>query len=432
MNRLDNQYSVGIIRPLALAITIVALFFLYHQLSNILLAYAGIAIMLLSVIVLNPLECFLIAIGLNSNIRMIMLEDNPLAIQGYFMFLFQLKFFLKSKSVKPGVFYLNFILACLTAVMVNDLSLISWVLRGLFFVLFALNVYGKRCPGDFIEKTLQVFIIGTLISQILILYTTITSGMSIYEGNLTAMNNDRNFNAAIVANSFAVVMFYLLNKDNKMPYVIIAILLVFTGMLSGSRTFLLAIGLTSLLYVFVVFEGKTVRNIKFVRGFVLISFLTLVYIYPIISNTFDDILFSRFMNDDMASGSGRFDAWAFYLSKTFSSVIGSMFGNGDAVSLVRSGGYEIIEHNTFIQGLYTFGLFGFTTLFLCYVCEYNAIVIKGNRIKFWYFSPLLITLFFYSSISALYSAQFDTGILMSILIIRYLQSNQIKVQLKNN
>lgn len=433
MNILEKKYNnIGLIRPLAIAVSIIALFFIYNETTNIGFAYIGIGIMLLSALFLNPLECFLIAIALNSNIRMIRLLDNPIALQSYFMFLFQLKYFILNKCRYPSIFILNIVFAIITALLVNDFSLISWALRGVFFIVFVCNVYKNDCPEKYIEKTIIIFLVGTVLSQLLVIYSTITSGLSVFVGNLTAMNNDRNFNAAIVANAFAVVIFYLLDKKHKLPYVIAAFILVFTGMLSGSRTFIMTIGLTLFIYVLIIIRGKSVKDVKFMRFFVFLFLIALLYAAPVILSKFNDILFSRFMDDDMATGSGRFDAWAFFMGQSFDNIGSFLFGNGDAIKWVTAGKVENIEHNTFIQSIFMFGYLGFITLIGCYLKEYQTITLSRVHVQKWYLTTLIITLFFYSSISAIYSAQFDTGILMSILIIRYLQSNQIKVQLKNN
>lgn len=415
--------SIGLLRPIIVAILIILLFFQYNVTASLPLAIAGIGLMGVAVIFFNPLESFLIAIALNSSIRMIRIIDNPMAIQGYFMFLLQFKYFCMSKRKYPFLIILNLILAFFTAMLCNASDILSTVLRGVVYLLFMYNVFDEKCTKKYLEHTIMAFIVGTVVSQTLTIYITFTQGLSLYEGSFSAMNNDRNFNAAIIAEAIAVCLLFMLYQKRRIIYIAATATLAFTGLLSGSRTFLLSLGIIMVGYVFILTQRKH-RDIQpFVRNFVIITTIGIMISLPTIIEKFDDILFSRFENEDMSSGNGRFDIWAKYLSITFQSLQSILLGNGFAHKFIESGIVRNVEHSVYIQSIFQFGFCGFFTLICSYIKIFRKIVFRHIDAPIWSYIPLLVTLFFYASISALYSAQFDTSMLMSFVIIRFIQTN---------
>ena len=426
----NSETKIGIIRPVLISLIVMLLFFQYNVTTVPYLAYLGVGILFTSALFLNPLEAFIIAVALNSSVRMIRFIDNPMAIQGYFMFLLQIKYFLTNKCRYPFLIVLNLLLAILTSMLSSDSSLVPWVLRGVTFLLFAYNVFDCKCPKYYIDHIINAYIIGTVVSQVLTVYLTITSGVSLYEGSLTAMNNDRNFNGAIVAVTFAITMFYLLDKKNKKIYIAAAFILVFTGLLSGSRTFLLSIVIVFFFFFYVIADRDYGKSKPFIFKTFLIGGIIVLVLMPVIMSTFDNILFSRFADEDMASGNGRFDYWNFYLKYTFDDFFRSLFGCGSAQKLIARGLIENVEHSVYVQSVFTFGIIGFLVLFSTYFKLYKTISNKNLAVKSWYLCPLIVTLFFYGSISALYSAQFDTGILLSFLMVKYVQNKNYKINEK--
>lgn len=418
-------------RAVIVSLLILALFFLYKESGSSVFLYPALVGMFLYAIVFNPIEVFLVGVFLVSQIRLIRIQDSSLALVGLFLLISQFKYLILNHLKLSVCFILAMISAGITTMLYSDTSLLSMAIRSLVFIVFIYSLPSKTIDlykNDFIE----LFILGCVCSVLMSLYGIVKGGGLIFSGSFSAMENDRNFYAANLITGIGATLACFSQERYKLLYLGFAFLLVFGGLITGSRTFFICLIPLLLMVLLQVISSsdKSIRRSALIVLFISVSIC--IAILPIFLPILDEILLSRFSDNTVSGGSGRTETWSYFLSLTCSSLERFIFGNGQAINYVKVGSVEVVEHNTYIQALSTYGLFGLITIF----CSYYTIcrrILRGTIIKYkWSLLPLFSTLLFYLTISALYSSIFDISLFICILVIINLNPRKSSIKLKIN
>lgn len=187
--------------------------------------------------------------------------------------------------------------------------------------------------------------------------------------------NDPNFYSAHITAALGGVLVLLLQRMRKREVVTLVVfvaLLVYCGLLSVSKSFLL-ISLAVVLFWAV--------GLMFQRGKISVKLMVLlcavVGVYFLFSSTMFDMILSRFTGVTNLSSftTGRTDLWMNYLQELGDKPLMLLFGNG--YTDVTVGGRA--AHNTLIQLVYQFGLVGFSVLVYWFVCFVRTLL-SGVRI----------------------------------------------------
>lgn len=226
-------------------------------------------------------------------------------------------------------------------------------------------------------------ILAALSAQKLIEYPNISKYIEIHESQsitrLSGYYEDPNFYSAHITATLAVVLLVFLYEKNtkRLIYLIIsACLLVYCGLLSASKTFIVVVFATVLLWIlFLLFRvGKISKKTSFLLIFVvLIMFILSSTVFSDLIN----VLILRFNENANLSTltTGRTDIWGNYLEVFKENIKVLLFGRGFVNVLVDSSS----SHNSMIQLVYQMGLFGTPAIILWIELLKRKAVIKKYR-----------------------------------------------------
>lgn len=406
-------------KEVVLSLILIALFFFYNILGISGLFYAGIIILFVLAFLINVESCMLIGLMLVPHIMMIKFEDSTQAFLGFFFMIFQLKYILINKK-KFSIYFILYPLAVIIcALMHNQFSLVSQAVRGVIFLMFCFSAKKLLVEERYQEKLFLAYIIGCLTCVITAAYSVLTNGIDLLGGQFTAIGNDRNFYGITLATGICccLVMSF---RNSRLLYCMLAILLAAGGVLSGSRTFFI-----SLLIAALMFTGQSLTGIaKMKQSSIVVSILFILLFFvllPTITPIIDDLVLNRFDDDNVETGGGRIISWQYYIKEWKSSINTILFGIGNSSEYVKSYRFDIVEHNTYLQALCSYGLIGGCLLLCFYISTAKNLLsrtIKRGR-YLWSYIPLLIFLVGHMTINDLHGTVFDSCFLLSILSIDY-------------
>lgn len=392
-------------------------FTFYNITSNTALFLIGVGLIMCSVIFFSTDKAFLLMSSLLPSLMMIKIKNNTFAFYGLFLLAIEFKFFLaqfyRRHIIEVPFVLIFFALMCMiTCALYYELSMLSTLVRTIAFFLFIYNFLHEYRSREFFSKILYFYVFGCILSVLCGLIYYVAIGMNIFNGDFRGINNDRNYFAAIISSGISISLYSLINKcNNKYFFLISLFALLFGGIITGSRTFVLSITIVFICTFIFSFNRKTFF------WFCVIALLLLI-IYSFLSVVIDKIILTitkRFLEDNVSDGNGRTIAWAFYLNKSISSLKSFMFGNGSAVKFVESGEFFIVEHSTVVQAIFTYGYI--TTILYCLIVRSIYKRIKIDRFKFANIIPLAALLFCYFTVSAFLSDNFNFGIVIMLVVL---------------
>ncbi|MBE6807065.1 MAG: O-antigen ligase family protein [Ruminococcaceae bacterium] len=187
--------------------------------------------------------------------------------------------------------------------------------------------------------------------------------------------NDPNFYSAHITVALSGVLVLLLNRSRKretVTQVCLVVALVYCGLLSVSKSFLLVAVAMALFWAVGVMFQKGKISVK-----LMVLLCALVGFYFLLSSAMFDTVLSRFVGATNMSAltTGRTDLWVNYLRELGDNPMMLLFGNG--YTDVTVGGRA--AHNTLIQLLYQFGVVGYIFLIGWFVCFIRTLL-NGMRI----------------------------------------------------
>lgn len=330
----------------------------------------------------------------------------------YIMPIAMILYFVKTKSITQKQLFFCFfvvlmeIFACLFYDTINFPETLGYIttLMLFFCLLYDNDRYDyKSCINYYalgVTLTCAVIVIAT-ISQTPSWQKAIASGElrfgEIEHGTETALNLTLNANSlayiSIVGISCCVV---LLRCDgvNKIILAIETAVLVVSGLLTLSRTWVIVFALLCVLYVFSSgVSGKGILRIFAVLGlFVLIGY----FVFRQFPEIFDGLI-NRFERDDVLTGNGRYEITHEYMEAFGKDVRTTLFGTG--VTQYRDVmGIEESLHNSPVQILICYGLVG--TVIFAFGWLLKPVKAIG-KVKLLYWIPFICIVVFSTSLQML-------------------------------
>lgn len=240
--------------------------------------------------------------------------------------------------------------------------------------------FGENYDFCWLTTTFAVgIVLAATSSELLSGYSNITNYINVLDVlgvvRRSGYFNDPNYYSAHITIALGGALVLLLNRLRKSEVVwtvLCLVALVYCGFLSVSKSFLLvALSLVLLWAVGLMFQRGKIS----VKIMVILS--ALVGVYFLFSSALFDMMLSRFVgNTNMSTfTTGRTDLWMNYLRELGDNPLMLMFGSG--YSDVTVGGRA--AHNTLIQLVYQFGLFGCVLLAIWFVF-FIRMLLSGVRI----------------------------------------------------
>ncbi|MBO4343195.1 MAG: O-antigen ligase family protein [Clostridia bacterium] len=179
------------------------------------------------------------------------------------------------------------------------------------------------------------------------------------------------------------------DKDRPLRTVLVLLLLT-TGFLTQSRTFLLMIVIAALwMTLFEIGSRKNMLRNTIIVVIVLITVYILFTRVPFMADLLDKMM-NRVDKLDSDSGGGRYILWQKYLETIFSTPKTILFGIGD----YKNYGIMQVAHNMWIEIIAEYGFLGLPVAILVYVHSLRRILSSGERYKIRLFSFLPMIIFF--------------------------------------
>lgn len=195
------------------------------------------------------------------------------------------------------------------------------------------------------------------------------------DGRLRALSDDSNYTATMLMVLLLISLFaygYKIRLKNNFLYMIISIVM---AMLTGSRGFLLGLGIVC---VVLAIRGLIKREERKITFFVLFGAVALIAMYFLHINfavSLYDKTIGRTLNlksnyhsgSFMDISSGRFFLWDYYWEHKIVNIIDFLFGTGfHNYYTIESGGYGLAAHNMYISGIIGVGFVGLLCIIILY------------------------------------------------------------------
>ena len=357
-----------------LSLSILMLFAVYNFTGLFLFLLLGMAVWVCAALFVPAERFFLVSVFLIPSISWLKAIGQGDALYGYVFLLFVIKYLCKKRIIKlPVIFIVHTMSVFVTTLLNKNWQLLPSLLRFLMFLIFIVNFYNTIISRDYKYRCLRLFSIGAVMNLLVgMIYASLNG--TIYSGFFGGIRDDRNYFAAGLAAAVAISLYLVLHSEYKKQWLALTVLL-FGGILTNSRTFLLAMSFCLMMVLLSMRKSKTIIR---VFGLFTLTLLCVVLFWGEISPALN-MLLRRFSEDNIATGNNRFTAWAYYLQRTFSSLESALFGSGYSKFYLASISKDIriVEHNTFVQAISTLGLVGSVTLFFCFSRVFRTIAGGG-------------------------------------------------------
>lgn len=303
----------------------------------------------------------------------------------------------------------------------------------LFFAcLFLIHLLGNEFNDGYDFYVLSVFfILGIITSALsanqLAVIPTISRYITVlnYSGltRYCGYYGDPNFYSAHITAAISGLMVMSVYEKGilrRLFMFVSAVLLIYCGFLSASKSFIVILVCLFLFWILEILFMR--RKMSFKVVLILTLFVGLIFVLS--STVFTDLIdmvIGRFKNDNNISSltTGRTDIWIKYLNALISDVKLLFFGQGFTSIIIG----DRISHNTIIQILYQFGVFG-TPLLLAWIWRFFKKMLGSARIEYGMLQNLLILLIgVFGPWMALDQLFFDDFFLMQFFVcmgIRYI------------
>ncbi len=296
----------------------------------------------------------------------------------------------------------------------------------LMIVIFPCLVHHLRELTDF-EVCTVYFSIGIISATAASLLFANSSNIAVYIDSfqfygsttvrLCGFYGDPNFFAAQIVSAIGCLLLIIRKDKHKTPtFAIMTALLVCCGLLSVSKSFIIATAFVFILFLIALFVNKDLRLIMTIVCCVILGAIILA------TNIFSaqiDMLISRlvFTGDVSSFTTGRTDLWLSYISFFVQNPLDFLIGQGytNIFNGVLRG-----SHSTFFQIIYQFGIIGALILILWIFSFRNSYRGKKSDLAL-----LLFALFFtWFGIDMLYYDDFFLTIVLLSIATDYITQNR--------
>jgi O-antigen ligase len=293
-------------------------------------------------------------------------------------------------------------------------------------LLLLLLIYNER---DKVRKMVVLsysYIYGAVLGGLLGLIDFLITGRGINVYGVARMDGifgDGNYYSVAMAFAIALVLVLILHK-NKISFIDVTALaiLALLGFETISRGFLITFAVIGLIFiVYFVFS----RQMKLIYKFSSIFSIALFAAIAISKTDILDRYVIRMTSKDIVSGNGRFDLWSYYLNSLFSSREGPFIGLGSSIKAIALHPTLQMEHNTYVQFLYSIGIVGSVLFLLVAVAFYKDVkmVCASGKKSPLTFLPIVSTLCSVFFISAMTWENFIYPLFIGILVLLNLRKN---------
>ncbi len=270
----------------------------------------------------------------------------------------------------------------------------SFILFSILLVLFPVMGLDISKTYDFYELTLffSLGIIGAALSAyFLVEYSTIARFIDVYSyrevTRYSGYYGDANFYSAHISAALAGLLVIFVRYRKKMwTSIILSVVLLYCGMLSASKSFVISICVVFLLWIIHILQIRSGMSHKLLIIFIIMAIAIAIIFSDIFSALFK-VIAIRFGNvsniHDLTTG--RNDIWADYLKYFAESPETLFFGKGFTNIMVDGRA----SHNTLLQIVYQFGLVG-TPFFVMWLKWLFKIALKNLKINWDNFLSCLI------------------------------------------
>ena len=235
-----------------------------------------------------------------------------------------------------------------------------------FAMLFLLPCITKRIDSDSFNETTIFFALGiitaALSAQQLVVYHNIAQYITVDSyltiTRLSGYYGDPNFYSAHITACLAGILMLLSREKDRVRQavlIIVAVLLVYCGMLSASKMFVIVLACLFFFWIPVLME-KSGRGNGRLRMFVGILCAGGIFLS---SSAFKELF--RIIDDRFAYAAnvsqlttGRTDIWKNYINEFLENIDITLLGEGYSTVILDGRA----SHNTVIQGVFQFGLIG--------------------------------------------------------------------------
>ncbi len=300
----------------------------------------------------------------------------------------------------------------------------------MMIVIFPCLVHDLRESTNF-EFCTVCFAVGIISATLVSLLFINSSNIAVYIESFQFYNSttvrlcgfygDPNFFAAQIVSAIGCLLLIIRNNKHKSPiFVIMLVLLVCCGLLSVSKSFIIATALVFILFLVALFVNQDLRLIKMMACCVIL--VALIFATNIFSSQIDMLISRLTFTGDMSSfTTGRTDLWLSYISFFIHNPLDFLVGQGytSVFNGVPKG-----SHNTLLQVIYQFGIVGSLFLILWIFSFKNSY--KG--VKKMDLALLLFALFFtWFGVDMMYFDDFFITIVLLSVATDYLtQTRGIK------
>lgn len=365
-------------------------FFFFLGLDSSLFRLIGLVLSILPILVFKPPYIILLIYLLIPNQRLLVLNEGGASIVNlYFVILFFQSFLISYKSnfnkKKYGISLFVFVLYGVILTLLNNSLGELIILIKAFVVVYVLSFYNISFTVSMKTNIVYSFILGVVITS---LFGFLSSGFDAINRFDGGDLNEPNYFGSICAIGLSLLVFlHKIRKVNTIIFYITSPFLLFMGLLTQSRSFLVCFGIILFTYIIVDFKKFFFKIIFLLTGLIIFFSSSIINFYNNSALLFriSERVFNP-KNQDVSGG--RFDIWEQYQSAVFASDKNLFFGIGNTA--FQTFNFEQVAHNFFIEDVVTFGILG---VFICY-CFLFVVYKEVNRGKIYLISllPLLVFL----------------------------------------
>lgn len=394
--------------------------FVYHFSEIGFFAYAGLAFMLLPVLFVDLSECMCLILFYLPNIRMYAFIDGNTMLGFFVLFAFVKFFFLRFNKISIKIFLAVIFMGAvviINAFLNQDFSLFMSFIRfsaGLIIILMYFNLVNNEYDFDFdYEKLMKYFIYGCFsLITCGILFESL-KGHSVFNQRFSGINNDPNFFAMVVGAAFSIQLVNIaFSKKASNGSLFIALYILFGGMLSLSRSFLISISINIILLLYIFFVNRSLSMNRKILIILLIPIFLFIF-RGAISNIYESFV-DRFNEGNLEGANGRAEINEMYLKLWRQNAASIWFGIGSYEHIVSQNLFFDAHHNYYVEILTTIGIFGVLAMINIYRLLYKNIIIKIQKLNILLLFPLLTYAIMIMTLPALFD---DTHLFMIMLMM---------------
>lgn len=244
------------------------------------------------------------------------------------------------------------------------------IMRFVNFLLFFIIIFIENATPNDSKFSLygQSFVFGTIASCVVGYFQTafpnvvrfisqieaMHEGKTVY-GRFVALTEDPNILSIFILFSVAIVIALYFRKIIKMGWLVVQlVLLVFFGMLTYSKLFMIGLALITIVALLLFTQGE---NLKRSLLLATVGFIIVIIAYNNgFFDTFIKVMGYRLgVTSNADFSSGRFDIWLRYYRSMNESIHAWFIGYGVGGRMLS---YEA-SHNSFVEVIYSIGIVGF-------------------------------------------------------------------------